>query len=137
MLKNAFTATLITLIIFIAGDAIVIPNVMRPLFKAYLGDGMLDTLRLFPAALFYLIHCAGLGYFAVAPNIARQNPARAFLDGAILGLVAYSCYEMTSWVIMRDWHLNLVLIDTAWGTFISGFAALCGTKFALWRAAAR
>ena len=126
-------ALAVTALVFIGGDAIVIPNVMRPLFLSYLGPQMLDVLRLGPAALFYIIHIGGIAYFAVAPALKAQRARKAFVDGAILGLVAYSCYEMTSWTIMRDWHLNLVLIDTAWGTFISGFAAYCGAKAGLWR----
>ena len=126
-------ALAVTALVFIGGDVIVIPNIMRPLFLSYLGPQMLDVLRLGPAALFYFIHIGGIAYFAVAPSLKAQRAGRAFVDGAILGLVAYSCYEMTSWTIMRDWHLNLVLIDTAWGTFISGFAAYCGAKAGLWR----
>jgi uncharacterized membrane protein len=108
------------------GDLFMIPLVMRPLFKAALGDSMLDTLRLGPAAAFYVIHLAGLAWFAGRPASAGGSASRALVDGAILGLVAYSCYEMTSWTIMRDWHATLVVVDTVWGAAISGLAAFAG-----------
>jgi uncharacterized membrane protein len=55
----------------------------------------------------------------------------ALRDGAILGCVAYSCYEMTSWTIMRDWSAALVVVDLAWGTLISGLAAWGGVRSAI------
>jgi uncharacterized membrane protein len=120
----------VTASVFLIGDAVMIPLVMRPLFKAALGATMLDELRLGPAALFYLVHIAGLVHFAGQP-VRRGGPAgAAFRDGAILGLVSYSCYEMTSWTIMRDWHIGLVIIDMAWGTLISGLAAWAGAVVA-------
>lgn len=112
--------------VFLAGDAIVIPLVMRPLFQAALGEAMLDTLRLGPAALFYAIHIGGLIWFAGLPALRAGSAKVAFINGAALGLVAYGCYEMTSWTIMRDWHVGLVFIDMAWGTLISGLSALSG-----------
>jgi uncharacterized membrane protein len=108
--------------VFIAADAFMIPLVMRPMFKAALGDAMLDELRLGPAALFYIIHIGGVVYFAGR----RTRVGAAFKDGAAIGLVAYSCYDMTSWTIMRDWAAHLVAIDIGWGMLISGAAAAAG-----------
>ncbi len=119
-------ATFVVALVFIAGDSFIIPNVMRPLFKSYLQDHMLDNLRLMPAALFYLIQIGGLVNLAVKPAMKLGSNKVALVNGAVLGLVAYSCYEMTSWTIMSRWHLNLVLVDTAWGTLISAVSAWCG-----------
>lgn len=124
--KAIAACTVGTAIVFLAGDAIVIPLVMRPLFQAALGDAMLETLRLGPAALFYAIHVAGLVWFAGLPALRTGSPKLAFINGAALGLVAYSCYELTSWTIMRDWHVGLVMTDVIWGAIISGLSALCG-----------
>jgi uncharacterized membrane protein len=125
-------ATLATGLVFLTGDTIVIPNIMRPLFKHYLGEHMLDELRLVPAVLFYVIHIGGLLYLAVAPAISGASNRIAFINGSILGLVAYSCYEMTSWTIMTNWHLNLVLVDMTWGAIISAISAGCGSYFGRW-----
>jgi uncharacterized membrane protein len=114
----------ITAIVFLAGDAVMIPLVMRPLFKAALGDGMLDTLRLGPAAGFYLVHIGVLTVFGLRARSIRQ----AALDGGLIGLAAYSCYEMTSWTIMRDWAAHLAVIDIAWGVVISGLATLIAAR---------
>jgi uncharacterized membrane protein len=116
----------IVAIVFIAGDAVMIPFVMRPMFKAALGDAMLDTLRLGPAAGFYLVHIGVLTIFGMRARSIRQ----AALDGGLIGLAAYSCYEMTSWTIMRDWAAHLAVIDIAWGVAISGLATLSAAVLA-------
>jgi uncharacterized membrane protein len=54
------------------------------------------------------------------------NLMKAGLNGTILGFIAYSCYEFTSWTIMRDWHVGLVVADLTWGTAISGLSAYAG-----------
>ncbi len=116
----------VTALTFLLGDFFVIPLVMRPLFSSALGESMLNDLRLAPAAAFYIIHIAGLVWFAGLPFLRDGKRLRAGFDGAALGFVAYACYEFTSWTIMRDWHSGLVIIDLAWGTAISGLSALAG-----------
>lgn len=118
--------TLVAAIVLLLADAIVIPFVMRPLFQSALSDTMLSELRLLPAALFYIIHIFGITWFAGRPARLGAPNASTFLNGAILGFVAYSCYEMTSWTIMRDWHVGLVVVDIGWGTLISGVSGWVG-----------
>jgi uncharacterized membrane protein len=124
--KAIIACIVVTAFVFLAGDAIVIPLVMRPLFQAALGDAMLETLRLGPAAVFYAVHVGGLVWFAGLPALKTNSARLALINGAALGLVAYSCYEMTSWTIMRDWHAGLVATDLIWGIVISAISALSG-----------
>jgi uncharacterized membrane protein len=118
--------SIVAAVVLLVADAFMIPIVMRPLFQSALGETMLSELRLFPALMFYLIHIAGIIWFAGRPAKSGAAISTTALNGAILGFVAYSCYEMTSWTIMRDWHIGLVIIDIGWGTIISGIAAVGG-----------
>jgi uncharacterized membrane protein len=127
-----FVLALVTGLVFLAGDFLMIPIVMRPLFQKYLGGQMVDSLRLTPAILFYLIHIGGLVYFAGLPATRDGSAVTALVNGALIGLIAYSCYEMTSYTIMRDWHISLVLTDLIWGVVISGLSAWLGALAALW-----
>jgi uncharacterized membrane protein len=69
----------------------------------------------------------GILYFASIPALtAADAPSQALLNGAILGLVAYGCYEFTSWAVMRDWHPQMVAMDLAWGTVLTAGAAWGG-----------
>ncbi len=116
----------VTAAVMLGLDALIIPLVMRPLFLTYLGPLMLDSLRLVPALLFYAIHIFGLVYLAGLPALRDGNSKTGAVNGAVLGFVAYSCYEMTSWTIMRDWNATLVIVDVGWGTLISSLSAFLG-----------
>ncbi len=119
-----------TAIVFLIGEAIMLPNVMRPLFERVIGGQMLDSLRLGPAALFYVVHIGGLTWFATLPGLRDGAPGMALLNGAILGFVAYGCYEFTSWTIMKEWSVQLVVADILWGSAISGLSAYAAVRVA-------
>lgn len=117
-------------IVFLVGEAIMLPNVMRPLFVKIIGGQMLDSLRLGPAALFYVVHIGGLTWFATLPGLRDGSANAALINGAILGFVAYGCYEFTSWTIMKQWSVQLVLADIVWGSLISGLSAYVAVRVA-------
>jgi uncharacterized membrane protein len=116
----------VSAVVFGIGDALMLSLVMQPLFKSALGDQMLDKIRVAPAVGFYVIHMAGLAWFAGLAVTRGGTAGIALLNGAILGFVAFACYEMTSYTIMRSWNLRMVITDIAWGTFISGLSAWAG-----------
>jgi uncharacterized membrane protein len=121
----------VTALVFLLGDAVMLPTVLRPLFQQHLGAQLLDGIRLAPAVLFYLSYAGGLVYFAGMPALRDGSALTALTNGALLGLVAFGCYELTSHAIMRDWHVSIVVTDMAWGIFISGLSAWLAALAAL------
>ncbi len=121
---------LVTGLIFLIADALMLPNVIKPLFEQHLGDAMLDDIRVVPAALFYVIYMAGVIWFAGWPALRDGAPSTALLNGAILGFVAYGTYELVSWTVMRDWHPSMVAVDMAWGTVLTAVSAWGGVMAA-------
>jgi uncharacterized membrane protein len=118
---------LATSIIFLVADAVMLRSVIQPIFARHLGDTLYDGgFRLLPAVLFYFTYMGGVLYFAGWPALRDGVPAQAALNGAILGLVAYGTYEFTSWAVMRDWHPQMVAVDLAWGTAVTGLSAWGG-----------
>jgi uncharacterized membrane protein len=114
-------------IIFLVADAIMLRSVIQPMFARHLGVQLYEGgFRMTPAILFYLTHMIGIFYFAALPAFRADAPSLALLNGAILGLVAYGTYEFTSWAVMRDWHPQMVAVDLAWGTILTGGAAWGG-----------
>lgn len=121
--------TLTTGAIFLAADAVMLSKFMGPLFRQHLGDGLLDGLR-WPAALgFYLVYLFGMIWFAGLPGL-REGIGVAALNGAILGLVAYGTYELTSWAVMRDWHPSMVAADMIWGATVTAASVTGGVLVA-------
>ncbi|MDU8945949.1 DUF2177 family protein [Ovoidimarina sediminis] len=121
--------TLATGIIFLVADAIMLSRVMGPLFREHLGDSLLEGIRM-PAALgFYLVYLFGMVWFAGLPGL-REGVGVAALNGAILGLVAYGTYELTSWAVMRDWHPSMVAADMIWGATVTAVSVTVGVLIA-------
>ncbi len=119
-----------TAVLFLAIDAVMLSTVMKPLFEKHLGDALLDSPRLGPAAVFYLFYVAGAVWLVSLPALRADAPVQALLNGAILGALAYGTYEFTSYAVMRDWSLQQVIADTAWGTVLTGVTAWVGVLIA-------
>jgi uncharacterized membrane protein len=115
-----------TALIFLVLDAVMLTLFMQPLFQSHIGALMLASPRLVPAAIFYAGYVAGLIYLVSLPALRDGNPMQALLNGAILGAMAYGTYEFTSYAILKDWHISMLLADTAWGAVLTGLAALGG-----------
>jgi uncharacterized membrane protein len=46
----------------------------------------------------------------------KQNVIR----GALLGLTTYGIFDFTNHAIFNNWNLNIVVIDTLWGSILYG-----------------
>ena len=121
----------ITVILFLAIDAVMLTVVMKPIFTRHLGDAMRDSPMLAPAGLFYLAYVAGLVFLVSVPALRDAAPGRAALHGAIIGAMAYGTYEFTSMSIMKDWSWQMVVTDTLWGAVLTGFCAWAGVAVML------
>lgn len=72
-----------------------------------------------PAAfLFYLLFVAGLLYFVVHPALMEKNLKMAATNGALLGFFAYMTYDLTNLAVIRNWPLDMSIVDIAWGTVL-------------------
>ena len=105
---QTITLFAITATLFLAIDAVMLRTVMKPLFSQYLGDALLDSPRLGPAAMFYLFYVAGLLVLVSVPALNNDAPLTALWQGALLGAVAYGTYEWTNYATLRDWALPMV-----------------------------
>ena len=121
----------ITVVLFLAIDAVMLTVVMKPIFTRHLGDAMRDSPMLAPAGLFYLAYVAGLVFLVSVPALRDAAPGRAALHGAIIGAMAYGTYEFTSMSIMKDWSWQMVAVDTIWGAVLTGFCAWAGVAVML------
>lgn len=115
----AFTA-----VIFLVLDALMLRFHMAPLFQRYIGAQMLEDIRIVPALAFYAAYVAGLLYLVSVP--ALKTGAPVLVPAIILGLMAYGTYEFTSYAIMKDWSLRMVITDVTWGGVLTGLSAWGG-----------
>ena len=47
----------------------------------------------------------------------------AFLHAALFGALAYATYDLTNYATLRNWTLQITLIDICYGALASGIAA--------------
>jgi uncharacterized membrane protein len=115
-----------TLIVLVALDLVWLRYASNAFFRPLVGEILTDKPNFVAAALFYLIFAAGLTYFAVSPALHCGRITIALLNGALLGFLAYMCFDLTNMAILRLWPLKVALIDMSWGTLVSGVSAALG-----------
>ena len=120
----------LALVIFAAIDIAWLMTIGGKLYRQTLGDILLTDLRLAPAAAFYLMYPAGLVIFAVAPALKSGSIATALLYGGLFGLFTYGTYELTNYATIRNWTLQITLIDIVYGVIASALAAAIVTLMA-------
>jgi uncharacterized membrane protein len=129
ILKTYGIAYIATGLVFLAIDAIWLTFAAHRLYRPLMGEMLLDSFRLLPAMLFYLIYVAGIVVFAIAPAIASERLTTATFYGAFLGFVAYATYDLTNQATLRNWPVAVTIADLCWGTFLTASAATIGFLF--------
>ncbi|MCR5856416.1 DUF2177 family protein [Mesorhizobium sp. J428] len=125
-MKTVIIAYLAAGIAFLIIDAIWLTIMADALYRPLLGDRIAPQFHLAPAVAFYLIYIGGIVFFAVMPALASGGLAKAMLNGAALGLVAYATYDLTNHATLRDWPLAVTLADIAWGMAVTAVGASTG-----------
>jgi uncharacterized membrane protein len=132
MLKLLF-AYAVALGIFGASDFVWLSFVGGPKFQAAMGPAV--DFRVVPAIAFYLLYPIGLVMFAVAPALRQESLQTAILNGAAFGFFAYATYDLTNHATLRDYTLELAILDLTYGTIASALAA--GGAYVLSKAIAK
>lgn len=79
--------------------------------------------------LFYILFVIGLMYFVVYPAILEKDIKMAALNGALLGFFAYMTYDLTNLAVIKNWPLDMSIVDILWGTVLG--CAVCTISYVL------
>lgn len=129
-MKSLVIAFATTLVAFTGIDFVWLSRMGDTFYRPAMGDMVLPGFRIAPAVVFYLIFAAGLTWLAVRPALAEGGWTTAFVQGAVVGFVAYATYDLTNQATLRSWSTALSVVDIAWGTLLSGTAAAIATVVA-------
>src|ERR1700689_5070494 len=90
---------------------------MGPLlvYRPALADILAPNLRLAPAIAFYLIYPLGAIVFAVMPGLRAGSVSSAFFPALLFGAIAYATYDLTNYATLRNWNLQITILDIAYG----------------------
>jgi uncharacterized membrane protein len=120
-LQTFFTLYAISLPIFFIIDMIWLGFIASNFYRERLGSLMEIN---WPAAiLFYFVFLLGLIFFAVYPQLDK-GWQMVMLYGGLFGFFTYATYDLTNLSTLKDWPLDLVIVDIIWGTFLGASVAV-------------
>ncbi len=122
-MKTLLLSYLVSGLGFLALDAVWLGIMGTTLYRAQLGNLVLEKFLLAPAIAFYLIYPVGIAVFAVGPALQAASGAMAFGYGLLFGFLAYSTYNLTNMATLRGWSPVVTVLDIGWGSLATGAAA--------------
>jgi len=116
----------IALLVFALLDIIWLSIMGPALYKPVLGDILVPEVRMGPAAAFYLMYPVGLVVFAILPAIKSDQLSSALMLGALLGAITYATYDLTNFATLRNWTLQLTVLDIVYGALMGAAVSAAG-----------
>jgi len=111
----------ISFVIFFIIDLIWLGIIAKNLYRQYIGNLLRTDVNWVAAIVFYLLFIAGLVLFVLIPGVDKQSLTHVMIYGALFGFMTYATYDLTNLATLKDWPIQITIIDLAWGTFL-GFS---------------
>ncbi len=109
----------VTLVTFLAIDMLWLGWIARPFYQKELGFLLAPETNRLAALIFYLLFTIGLLVFVVVPGLKADSLPATLLRAALFGLVTYAAYDLTNLATVKDWPLQVTIVDMLWGTVLS------------------
>ena len=130
-MKSHLYTYFLVLILLVIIDCIWLFLTAEKIYHKYLYHLLASSVTVWPVALFYALYAGGLYFFVVRHGINNHVDLLAtFGSGLLLGLLAYSAYDLTNQATLRGWPIFITILDIAWGTILSGIVAVISTFIA-------
>ena len=98
-------------------------------FIIRLKDGQMDP-NWIATFLVYIVLVLGVAVFVLPKFAGSPIDFKVFLYGALFGLVVYGVYDLTNLALVKNWPVNVVVVDIVWGMFVYGLTSLLAGLFA-------
>lgn len=115
---------LATLLPLVALDALWIGLVAKGFYANLMSNIFSKTMNITPALFFYPIYALAVLLLAVLPAVTSGNWFDALWRGAILGLAAYSAYDLTNQATLSGWPTKMTLVDIGWGLSVTAITSV-------------
>ena len=124
-MKKYIIAYFSFLLPLLAIDAIWLFTMSKRFYRVQIGPLMVDSPRLVPAVVFYLIYALATAVLVVVPAVDNNYGfLEVFLYGALLGLVSYGTYDLTNQATLKDWPAIVTVVDLMWGSLLTGVVSM-------------
>ena len=107
-------------------DILWLSTMSNRLYRPELGNLIAEKFRPIPAMLFYVIYVFGIIYFASVPAIQISSGKMALINGALLGALSYSTYDLTNQATLKKWSIKVTIIDILWGATLTAISSYAG-----------
>ena len=113
--------------IFLFIDIIWLSQSFSYIYQPNIGELLRENIIIFPAILFYIIYPLGATILVALPSLEKVLLKTIFINGFVLGFIAYGTYNLTNMATLEGWSAKVVIIDMIWGGFLTGVSVLLGT----------
>jgi uncharacterized membrane protein len=124
----------ISAVVMLTLDLVWLGVLAPPLYEPAIGTLLRPQPNLVAAALFYAVYLVGVNELVIHAGAAASSSARVAARGALLGVVAYSTFDLTALAVLAGWSVLVTAVDIAWGAILT--AATAGIAHA-WAARAK
>ncbi len=122
----------LTVLVFFIIDLIWLGVIAKGFYQKNLNYILSPQVNWPAAIIFYLLFITGILIFAVVPALTKDSWQHAMLYGALFGFFTYMTYELTNLALLKDWPLNIVLVDIIWGVVLCTAVATLSFILAKW-----
>jgi len=130
--KTFFAAYAVALVVMGALDAVWLGWLAIDFYRRELGPLMTDSVRIVPAALYYLLYPVAIVVLALTPRPASLGSAA--LRSAVLGAAAFGVYDLTNLSTLRGYSLSMTVVDMLWGTLATALGGSAAYALVIARA---
>ncbi len=111
-----YLTVLFTLLVI---DAVWLNIFSANLYKENLNGLISSHTNLLAALLFYLIYAFALSYLIIFDGIKNPKTKVVLIRAFVLGLAAYSTFDLTGEAVFKNWPSIVSIIDIIWGSLLT------------------
>ena len=100
-------------------DAVWLNIFSANLYKENLNELISSHTNLLAGLLFYLIYAFALSYLIIFDGIKNPKTKAVLIRAFVLGLAAYSTFDLTGEAVFKNWPSIVSIIDISWGSILT------------------
>jgi uncharacterized membrane protein len=122
----------LTVPVFFGIDMIWLGFIAKGFYRNNLGHLLRSDVNWSAALIFYLLYIGGILIFATLPALEKKSLYQAVVLGGLFGFFAYATYDLTNMATLKDWPLNVVIVDIVWGIVLTASVGAASFLIGRW-----
>ncbi len=122
----------LTIPVFFGIDMIWLGFVAKGFYRKNLGHLLRPDVNWTAALVFYMLYIGGILIFATMPALEKKSLYQAVVLGGLFGFFTYATYDLTNMATLKDWPLNVVIVDIIWGIVLTASVAAASFLIGRW-----